>query len=69
MELEDLDNGDMFFGTTWIGMGQAVADSPTPDQNFLNFMQFFGKIWQICMLAPPNAGLAPPSHEESWIRP
>ena len=28
MELEDLDNGDMFFGTTWIGMGQAVADPP-----------------------------------------
>ena len=56
MELEDLDNGDMFFGTTWIGMGQAVADPP-PDQNFLNFMQFFGKIWQICILALLPGGL------------
>ena len=35
--------------------------APTPtDQNFLNFMQFFGKIWQIYMLAPPPGGLAPP---------
>ena len=23
------------------------------EQNFLNFMQFFEKIWQFCMLAPP----------------
>ena len=30
------------------------------DQNFFNFMQYFGKIWQICMLAPPPEGLAPP---------
>ena len=38
-----------------------------PDQNFLNFMQFFGKIWQICMLEPPtrNPGSAPcPPH---WL--
>ena len=27
--------------------------------NFLNFMQFLGKIWQICMLAPPLGGMAP----------
>ena len=30
------------------------------DQNFLNFMQLFGKIWQICMLAPNPGGLVPP---------
>ena len=35
------------------------APLPLPDQNFLNFMQFFGKIWQICLLAPPPGGLAP----------
>ena len=29
-----------------------LAPSPM-HQNFLNFMQFFGKIWQIRMLAPP----------------
>ena len=40
----------------------AVAGAPYPhtDQNFPNFMQFFGKIWQICMLAPPPGGLTPP---------
>ena len=34
---------------------RSVADprGRSPDQNFLNFMQFFGKIWQICILAPP----------------
>ena len=40
-----------------------MADSrgrPPTDQNFLNFMQFFGKIWQICMLVPPPEGVAPP---------
>ena len=31
-----------------------------PPQNFLNFMQFFVKTWQICMLAPLQG--------ESWIR-
>ena len=33
---------------------------PPTDQNIHNFMQFFGKTWQICMLAPPTGGLAPP---------
>ena len=33
---------------------------PHTDQNFLNFMQFLGKIWQICMLASPPGGMAPP---------
>ena len=26
---------------------------PPMAQNFLNFMQFFGKFWQNCRLAPP----------------
>ena len=30
-----------------------------PDQNFLNFMQFLGEIWQICMLAPLLEGWRP----------
>ena len=42
----------------------SVADprggAPPTDQNVLNFLQFFGKIWQICMLAPPPGGLAVP---------
>ena len=41
----------------------AVADprgAPPTDQNFLNFMQFLGKIWQICMLEPTPGGMAPP---------
>ena len=33
---------------------------PYTDQKFLNFMQVFGKIWQICMLAPAPGGLASP---------
>ena len=39
-----------------------VADprGPPTDQNFLNFVQFFRKIEQICMLAPPPGGLTPP---------
>ena len=41
---------------------------PLTDQNFLNFMQFLGKTWQICMLAPPPGRLAP-LLGESWIRP
>ena len=49
--------------------GGAPARVLPKDQNFLNFMQFFGKIWQICMLAPPPEGLAPPPHEKFWIRP
>ena len=39
-----------------------IQGGAPPDQNFLNFMQFFGKIWQICKLAPPptrNPGSAP----------
>ena len=35
-----------------------ARDWPPTDQHFLNFMHFFGKIWQICMLVP--RGLAPP---------
>ena len=38
-----------FFGT-W----------PPTAQNFLNFMQFFGKFWQNRRLAPLPGGLAPP---------
>ena len=30
------------------------------DQNFLNYMQFFGKTWQICMLASLPGGSVPP---------
>ena len=33
---------------------------PRTDPNFLNFMHFFGKTWQICMLVPPLGGLAAP---------
>ena len=33
--------------------GDVTRQWRTADQNFLNFMQFLGKIWQICMLAPP----------------
>ena len=36
--------------------GGTPGAHPTMDQNFLNFMQFFGKTWQICML-----GCAPPA--------
>ena len=41
---------------------KAVVDlGGTPKaQNFLNFMQFFGKFWQNCMLAPRRVG-APPT--------
>ena len=41
----------------------SVADpkgEPPMDLNFLNFIQFLGKTWQICMLAPPPGRLAPP---------
>ena len=41
---------------------------PLTGQNFLNFMQFLGKTWQICMLASPPGGLAP-LLGEFWIRP
>ena len=43
--------------------------SPRTDQSFLNFMQFWGKIWQICILAPSAGGLGAPFYEESLIRP
>ena len=33
------------------------------DQNFLNFMQFFGKLGKNYMLVPPIRGLAPPLTE------
>ena len=33
---------------------------PPNDQNSFNFMQFWGKIWQNRMLAPPPGGLASP---------
>ena len=33
---------------------------PVADQNFLNFMQLFGKSRQICILEPPTGGSAPP---------
>ena len=39
--------------------GAPPVCAPPTDQNFLNFMQFWGKIWQICMLAPPPGGMAP----------
>ena len=45
----------------------AVADlrghprhAPPTAQNFLNFMQFYWKIWLNCILAPPPRGSAPP---------
>ena len=36
----------------------ALARSRLTSKNFLNFMQFFWKIWKACMLAPPG-GSAP----------
>ena len=39
-------------GSSGGSKGAPSADPPT-DQNYLNFLQFFGKIWQICMLAAP----------------
>ena len=44
----------------WRIQGGAPAPPPLTDKIFLNFMHFFGKILQICMLAHPG-GLAPPS--------
>ena len=44
----------------WQIQGGRPGPAPPTDQNFLNFMQFFEKIWQICMLGPPPEGLAPP---------
>ena len=38
---------------------RGCPQTPPTDQNFLNFMQFFGKIGQICMLVPPPEGLVP----------
>ena len=38
----------------------AMTSGGSTGGNFPNFMQFFGKIWQICMLTPPPEGLAPP---------
>ena len=40
--------------------GGTLGVHPPTDQNFLNFMQFLGKIWHICMLAPPPGRMAPP---------
>ena len=45
---------------TCITSGGSKGGAHPTGQNFLNFMQFFGKIWQICMLAPSPGGLAPP---------
>ena len=42
---------------------------PPMDQNFLNFMQFFWKIWKFRMLVPPSWRVDTPSYEESLIRP
>ena len=42
------------------GSKGALPARPPPAQNFLNFMHFFGNFGQICMLAPPPGGLAPP---------
>ena len=39
--------------------GSAPSARPLTDQIFLNFMQFLGKIWQICMLAPLLEGWRP----------
>ena len=43
----------------WQIQGGHSRHAPPIDQNPLNFMQFFRKIWQICMLALPPGGLAP----------
>ena len=40
--------------------GDPGARPPPAKQNFLNFMQFLGIIWHVCMLAPPPGGIAPP---------
>ena len=40
--------------------GGALGAPPPTDQNFLNFMQFFGKTWQICMLVPPPRRILDP---------
>ena len=49
------------FFPTPVADPRGAPGPPPTDQNFLNFMQFFGKIWQTCMLAhPPPRGLAPP---------
>ena len=48
---------------TLADLGRAPEGPPTA-QNFLNFMQFFGKFWQNHMLT-----LGAPSYGESWIRP
>ena len=60
MELEDLDNGDMFFGTTWIGMGQAVADSPPPTKIFLISCSFLEKSGKFVCWRPLLQGWRPP---------
>ena len=42
-------------------MKGALPGPPPPiAHNFLNFMQFCGKLWQNRRLAPPPRGLAPP---------
>ena len=38
----------------------AMTSGGSTGGNFPNFMQFLGKIWQICMLAPLREGLASP---------
>ena len=40
--------------------GAPPARPPPMAQNFLNFMQFYWKIWLNRMLTPPPRGSAPP---------
>ena len=54
--------------------GIAVADirgaqgtRHPPGPNSFNFMHFFGKIWENCMLAPPLRGVGAPFSGKSWI--
>ena len=46
------------------------VERPPTDQNILDFIQFFMKTWQVCMLAPLLEGRCPlPPSGESCIRP
>ena len=50
-------------------LGGAPGARPPTAQNFLDFMQFFGKSDKIVCWRPPPPRVGAPSYRESWIRP
>ena len=55
-------------GNTVTDVGGRRVHTPPMAQNFLNFMQFFGKIGNFICWRPPRT-VGAPSYGESWIHP